>query len=168
MTEIGLSLGSNLGDRLANLKAAKRGLAGLRGLTVGVQSPVYETAPVGVPSEFEHHRFLNTVLIADCRIEPIELSTQIRAIEKNMGRQRNGRLNVPRTIDIDVIYVGQLQITTEELTVPHPRWADRVFVAKPLTDVRPNLTIPGTTGTVREVLTSLGRISGLRTFAEDW
>jgi len=146
--EIGLSLGTNLGRRLDNLRRARRLIAGLPGVRVAASSPVYATEPVDVPPEFRHRAFLNAVLIVESALPAEALARRLRAIESAMGRRRTGARHAPRVIDIDVLYADRRRIRTPRLTVPHPRWSSRRFVAQPLADVRPNLILPGSRLTV--------------------
>lgn len=166
--EVGLALGSNMGDRLARLREARSRLLELPGVMLLAQSPVYDTDPVGVPEEFSALPFLNAVLILECRMQPPELHGHAMRIELEMGRARAAEKNAPRRIDIDFIYAGRLRIDTPELVVPHPRWAGRRFVLAPLASVRPELIIPGQSRTVSEVLRSLRDPARAREFARDW
>ncbi|MEI6970244.1 MAG: 2-amino-4-hydroxy-6-hydroxymethyldihydropteridine diphosphokinase [bacterium] len=166
--EIGISLGSNLGDRLANLKEAKRLLGLLAGVRVTAQSRVYETSPVDVPGEFEHLPFLNSVLLVETAIPPVVLLGMFNGIENTMGRERSTARNAPRPIDIDIIFAGHLQVAGDGVTIPHPRWAGRRFVVEPLNDVRPDMTVPGQTGTVRSLLSSLPAGHEAHVFTGEW
>lgn len=153
--ETGLSLGSNLGDRLASLREARVRIAALTGVKRLASSPVYETEPVGVRPEHRHLGYLNAVLIVDVSISADRLSDAIHAIEAGLGRVRGGERYAPRPIDIDILYVGDEQRADPQLTVPHPAWAERRFVVQPLADVCPALIMPGDTRTCREVLSTL-------------
>jgi 2-amino-4-hydroxy-6-hydroxymethyldihydropteridine diphosphokinase len=166
--EVGLSLGSNLGDRLANLQEARRRLADTHGLVVTASSPVYETEPVDVPARFSDKPFLNAILVVDSSLDVRQVHTRARSIEAGMGRRREKERNSPRPIDIDIIYAGQERIRTDELVVPHPRWAERRFVARPLADVRPGLKLPGESRDVKEVLAALPARPVVRIFVSDW
>ena len=154
--EIGLSLGSNLGDRLANLREARRRIAAIPGVAVVARSPVYETSPVGVPARFRGKPFLNAVLIVESALSVRALLRELRAVERAMGRARRGACgNAPRRMDADIIYAGAMRIRAADLAVPHPRWARRRFVVRPLSDVRPDLKLPGRRKTVRALLAGL-------------
>lgn len=153
--EIGLSLGSNLGDRLANLRAARDGVCRLPGVALVAQAPVYETEPVGVKPEYAHLKFLNTVLILLSERPAAELQRAFAEMEVSLGRVRGADRFAPRGIDIDVLFAGDLWMETDQLTLPHPRWARRRFVVQPLADVRPDLVLPGADRPVREVLAGL-------------
>ena len=153
--EIGLSLGSNLGDRLQNLREARRRIGGIPGVSITEQSLVYETSPVGVNKWFEHLPFLNAVLVIETNLGPETIFAEVKEIERNAGRAGSADRNAPRPIDIDIIYAGDLSIDNGTLSVPHPRWAGRRFVVQPLSDVRPELRLPGEDMTVRNLLLTL-------------
>jgi len=153
--EIGLSLGSNLGDRAAMLRAARDRIAALHGVAVVAQAPLYETEPVGVKPEYRHLAFLNTVLVLETEVDPAELRRQLAGIEADLGRQRVADKFAPRAIDIDMLYAGEVESASADLTLPHPRWAGRRFVLQPLADVRPDLVLPGAAGTVAHCLARL-------------
>lgn len=166
--EIGLSLGSNLGDRLKNLRLAKEKIASIVGVEVVAQSPVYETEPVDVPPEFGDKWFINAVLIIKCDFKLNKLAELVKAIEVEMGRVRCSDSNLPRLIDIDIIYAGQMCIHGNNLTVPHPRWTGRRFVVQPLADVRPQIKIPGENLTVQQILLSLPETPEVVFYTRDW
>jgi 2-amino-4-hydroxy-6-hydroxymethyldihydropteridine diphosphokinase len=153
--EIGLSLGSNLGDRLGHLRSARDRLLQWPGVERVAQSPVYETEPVDVAPRYADRLFLNAVLIIRGDADPEVLNARCREIEAAMGRVRTGDRNAPRPIDIDIIYAGPARAESATLTLPHPRWTARRFVVQPLADVRPDLRLPPGTRTVAEVLSSL-------------
>jgi 2-amino-4-hydroxy-6-hydroxymethyldihydropteridine diphosphokinase len=150
-----LSLGSNQGDRLAWLKQAGLELLALPDTCCVAISPVYETAPVGVPAEFAEHHFLNCVVIVETALAPDAFSDAIHAVEDQLGRARGAAPNLPRTIDIDIIALGSLQLSSPTLTLPHPRARERRFVLQPLADLRPDFVFPGDTQTVSELLRAL-------------
>ena len=132
-----LALGSNLGDRLANLQAAVDALA--PGLEEVAVSPVYETAPVGGPPQPD---YLNAVLVAATSLPPRAVLDRGRAAEAALGRARGPRWG-PRTLDVDVIAYGNEISSDPELTLPHPRAHERAFVLAPWHDVDPGAVIPG-------------------------
>ena len=145
MNRVYFSLGSNVGDREANLAEAVRRLDPLR------VSPVYETEPVGsVPQAW----FLNLVAEADTALFPMQLLSHIRRIERDLGRVRVTPKG-PRTIDIDILFYGKSVIRTERLEVPHPRMGERRFVLAPLADLVPDLRHPVIGRRVREMLAAL-------------
>jgi 2-amino-4-hydroxy-6-hydroxymethyldihydropteridine diphosphokinase len=166
--EAGLSLGSNLGDRLATLREARRRLAAVDGLRVLASSPLYETEPVGVRPEHREQRFLNAVLIVACTLTPDALSAHVHRIEDELGRRRGPDRYAPRPIDIDILYVGNVVLRDDDLTLPHPQWTTRRFVVQPLADVRPDLVIPGQAATCREVLSALPPLPEVLLSCRDW
>lgn len=126
-----LGLGSNLGDRRAELRRAVAGLS-----EVVAVSPVYETAPVGGPAG--QPRYLNVVVELETRRTPRQLLEDARELEAAAGRVRVER-DGPRTLDVDVLLVGDLVVDEPDLVVPHPRMAERRFVLVPLADLHPEL-----------------------------
>ncbi len=130
-----LGLGSNLGDRLAYLQLAVDGLAASPGVRLVAVSPVYETAPVGGP---EQPDYLNAVAEVETTLTARELLAVANAIEAEGERVRKERWG-PRTLDVDVLLVGDERHDTPELTVPHPRMTERAFVLAPLADLAPEL-----------------------------
>lgn len=134
-----LGLGSNLGDRLAHLQGAVDGLAATAGISVAAVSRVYETAPVGGP---EQGPYLNAVVAVDTGLGPAELLAVARRLEAEAQRRRDERWGA-RTLDVDVLLVGDERVDSPDLTVPHPRLWQRGFVLAPLADVAPALvTVP--------------------------
>jgi 2-amino-4-hydroxy-6-hydroxymethyldihydropteridine diphosphokinase len=166
--EVGLSLGSNLGDRLANLRAARQHIGAVAGLRVLACSPIYETEPVDVPAAFADQPFLNAVIIVTCSLNVRVLHKELAAIEAELGRRRGPERNAPRPIDIDILYAGQERVEEPDLKIPHPRWAERRFVVQLLSDVRPDLTLPGEPRRVKEVLAALPARPVVAVFARDW
>ncbi len=165
--QAGVALGSNLGDRLQNLQAARRAIAGLPGVILPIlSSSVYETEPVDC--EPDAAQFLNAVLEFDYDGEPVDLWRHLKQIETELGRPRNHRRNVSRNIDIDLLYFGDMTINNKELRLPHPRMHLRRFVLQPLADVRPNLVLPNQTKTVRELLASLDESAKVVRLTDDW
>ena len=155
LLEVGLSLGSNLGDRVASLSHARRAIGAIDGVKVVSASSLYETEPVGVKPEFQHMKFINAVLILKTRLPIAELHERLSEIEHELGRVRVEDKFAPRALDIDVLYAGELVSDQPQLTLPHPRWAKRRFVLQPLAEIRDDLVLPGTEQTVREILSVL-------------
>jgi 2-amino-4-hydroxy-6-hydroxymethyldihydropteridine diphosphokinase len=166
--EYALSLGSNLGDRLANLEIAKNTV--LQQLTVKHfhQSYIYETAPVGVKDEYKDLFYLNAVLVINTDKSPAAVSQIIHSIEADMGRIRTEDRFAPRTIDIDILYAGDIMSDNTDLTLPHPRWSERRFVAQPLADINPSLILPNNCKTVAEILESLPQEPAVNLFTKNW
>ncbi len=154
MPRAGIALGSNLGERMNNLCAA---LNALRRITSPgepvLTAPVYQTEPRFCPPGSPD--FLNTVVEIGFVGGPLELLAQTRAIEQQLGRTRGAERNTPRTIDIDLLYLGDEIFEDAELTLPHPLIGERRFVLQPLADIRPELVLPGHTQTISQMLTGL-------------
>ena len=153
---------------MANLTEARDRILQLLGVKGVAQSAVYETEPVEVDPAYKDLKFLNAVLIVESDKPAREWLRLCRATESDMGRRRTADRNAPRPVDIDLLYVGDTIMQEPELVLPHPRWAEREFVVKPLADVRPDLKLPGSTQTVREALAAVAGTGGLSVFAEDW
>ena len=130
-----LALGSNLGDRARHLQIAVDSLAAEPEVTVVAASSLYETDPVGGP---EQGRFLNAVVALDTELGPRELLVVAQSLEDDAGRVRVERWG-PRTLDVDVLLVGDAVVSEPDLVVPHPRMWERGFVLAPLHDVAPDL-----------------------------
>jgi 2-amino-4-hydroxy-6-hydroxymethyldihydropteridine diphosphokinase len=130
LTEVVIALGSNLGDRLANLRAAVAQL-GDEGVRVSRYSSVWETAPVPA----DQPSFLNAVITAETDLAPHELLGALKRIEHALGR-RPGRRWGPREVDLDILFYGELSLDTPDLRIPHERIAERSFVLAPLSEVR--------------------------------
>src|SRR5260370_39844386 len=164
---IGIALGSNLGDRLANLRAARKAVVDLSANSASVLvSPVYETEPVGCESGAD--KFLNAVLEIEYDGDPTDLLQKLIRIEESLGRDRNHARNVSRKIDLDLLYAGELNVENEQLQLPHPRLHLRRFVLQPLADFRPESILPNKTRTVRELLAQTGDSTKVTCFAEKW
>lgn len=138
MNEVYLSLGSNLGDRKAQLQEAVRLLQSNPSISNMKMSSIYETAPVGY---LDQHAFLNLVIRLETSLSPLELLDICQEIEQALHRERLVRWG-PRTVDLDVLLYGQEQLATERLTIPHPRMYERAFVLVPLQELMPSLILP--------------------------
>ena len=149
-----LSLGSNLGDRLAHLRAALAALEADIPHTAFSVAPVYETEPVDVPAQWAGQSYYNTAAALETDLDPDVLSTAVHAIEDRLGRRRIG-YHAPRTIDIDIVAFGDARSSRPDLRLPHPEAASRRFVLQPLADIRPNFVLPGQTRTIAELLAAL-------------
>ena len=148
-----LSLGSNLGDRMFNLQGAVDALADTPEVWVTGVSAVYETAPVDAPEGSEN--FLNAVIALDTTLSARTLLERALAVEAAYGRERD-ETNAPRTLDVDLIVVGDRHADDEHLKLPHPRAAERAFVLVPWHELEPDAELPGY-GTVAELLEKTGR-----------
>jgi len=150
----GIALGSNLGDRSGHLRAAIEALRGIAALGEPVlTAPIYQTEPRFCPPGSPD--FLNSVVEIGFAGSPLELLTHTRRIEQQLGRTRGEQRNTPRTIDIDLLYLGDAVLESEDLTLPHPRLSERRFVLQPLADIRPDLVLPGQSLCVRDLLANL-------------
>jgi len=145
-----IALGSNLGNRLENLKHSLKLLSTERGITVTAISAVYETEPVGGPGQGP---FLNACAKVRTRLTPTILLLEMLDVENNMGRVREERWG-PRLIDLDLLVYDRTTISSPLLELPHPRLVERDFVLIPLADIAPNLTIPGQEKTVSEIISN--------------
>ncbi|HET8523987.1 MAG TPA: 2-amino-4-hydroxy-6-hydroxymethyldihydropteridine diphosphokinase [Thermomicrobiales bacterium] len=124
-----LSLGANLGDRLATLRAAVQALGELGAMSA--VSPVYETTPVGYADQPD---FLNAAVRLETDLPPLPLLDALNRIEAEMGRVRTFQ-NAPRTLDLDLLLYGDQIINSPRLTIPHPRMHERAFVLAPLSEI---------------------------------
>jgi 2-amino-4-hydroxy-6-hydroxymethyldihydropteridine diphosphokinase len=149
-----ISIGSNLGERRNNLQGAVDTLADTPEVWVTGVSPVYETAPVEAPEGSKD--FLNAVVLLDTTLSARTLLERALAVESAYGRDREGERNGPRTLDVDLIVVGDRRADEADLVLPHPRAAERAFVLVPWLDVEPDAEIPGV-GPVAELVEQTGR-----------
>lgn len=133
-----LGLGSNLGDRLANLQRAVELLAGTKGVRVSRSSRVFETEAIGP----EQPEFLNAVVEVHTELPPLELLAACQAVEAKLGRVREQRWG-PRTIDVDLLNFDERTIDEPDLVVPHPRLHERAFALVPLLELEPAPMLPG-------------------------
>jgi 2-amino-4-hydroxy-6-hydroxymethyldihydropteridine diphosphokinase len=142
-----LGLGSNVGEREHNLQGAVDRLHSGE-LRITRLSSVYETEPQGLRNQ---RWFLNLVAEAETELFPRQLLGRIVKIERELGRRRVIQ-NGPRTIDIDILFFGNAVVQTGELTIPHPRLAERRFVLEPMAELAPDLRDPVSRKTIRELL----------------
>jgi 2-amino-4-hydroxy-6-hydroxymethyldihydropteridine diphosphokinase len=141
-----LALGTNLGDRSANLQAAVAALP--RMLNIERISPIYETPPWGL---IEQPMFLNLVIEGRTSLDPRELLDGLKNLETELGRVAGPRWG-PRKIDLDILFFDDLVIDLPGMTIPHPHLHERVFVLVPLVDIAPGLCHPVLHKTVSEIL----------------
>lgn len=149
MPRVGIALGSNLGDRLENLRRARDLLASVSTEPL-LDAPVYLTEPVNCPPGSPD--FLNTVVEISYDGSPEELLERTQEFQRLLGRTESPVRNAPRVIDIDLLYFGAEIVTTGTLELPHPRITMRQFVLRPLADIRPELVLPGSALTVSQHL----------------
>jgi 2-amino-4-hydroxy-6-hydroxymethyldihydropteridine diphosphokinase len=163
----GVALGSNLDDRMANLRAARKAISSVPGVSPPILvSAVYETDPVGC--EPDAGKFLNAAMEFDYQGDPGVLLGELTRIEELLGRARNHERNVSRNIDLDLLYCGDLKIDNPRLQMPHPRMHLRKFVLQPLDDICPELILPGQSKTVHELLAQLDESAKVNRLIENW
>ena len=135
-----LALGSNLGERMASLQGAVDAIADTPDVWITGVSPVYETEPVDCPPEAK--TYLNAVVLIDTTLAATRLMDRALAIEDAFDRERSEVQNAPRTLDVDLIVVGDRRSDEESLRLPHPRAHERAFVLRPWLDVDPGADFP--------------------------
>jgi 2-amino-4-hydroxy-6-hydroxymethyldihydropteridine diphosphokinase len=160
MTVVHIALGSNLGERAANLEAAISALP--PAVEVTRRSPVYETDPEYVTDQ---PAFLNMAVRGDTGLEPEGLLRRLKEIERDLGRTPTLRYG-PRLIDLDIILFGGRIVDAPGLVIPHPRLAERIFVLKPLSDIAAAVKHPATGETVLQLLEKLGGRTGVRRYSD--
>lgn len=151
-----IAIGANLGDPVATVHAAIAALRDIPGARLLAASPLYRTAPVGLRAQPD---FINAVvaMAVDAAVLPAPtFIARLFAIEAAFGRTRSpdGTRNAPRTLDLDLLLFGVERHATPELTLPHPRMAERAFVLAPLADIAPDLLVPGR-GRVADLLAAV-------------
>jgi 2-amino-4-hydroxy-6-hydroxymethyldihydropteridine diphosphokinase len=152
MREGYLGLGSNVGDRRANLQAAVDALPA-RGADVLASSSVYDTEPVGLV--LDQPEFLNACVRVRTALEPEDLLDACKAVERELGRRAGGVRHGPRAIDVDLLLLGDETYRSERLTLPHEQVTSRRFVLVPLLELAPELSVPGA-GRAADALAALG------------
>jgi 2-amino-4-hydroxy-6-hydroxymethyldihydropteridine diphosphokinase len=162
MATVYLSLGSNLGDRVQNLKEAIKRIESSDKISIKKISSVYETEPVGYENQ---PRFLNLALQAETILDPQPLLEQLLSIEEQMGRKRGEKWG-PRNIDVDILLYDDLVMESDQLIIPHPRMHQRRFVLVPLAQIAPKLLHPLLKKNVRELLENCEDNSEVKLFAE--
>ena len=160
MPVVYLSLGTNLGDRLANLRKALRALA--PGVRILSESRVYETPAWGYEDQ---PPFLNMAVKAETDLDPHPLLTRLKDLERELGRTPTFRWG-PRLIDIDILFYNDLILELPDLIIPHPRLQERAFVLVPLRDIAPDFVHPVLRKTITELLASLDT-SAIMPFSEN-
>ena len=142
MARVGIALGSNIGDCIANLQAARDCLReiALPGKSF-LQASTYQTEPLHCPPNSP--QFFNSVVEIAWEGSPFALLEITQSIENRLGRIAKPERNAPRIIDVDLLYFGDEIIDTEALVLPHPRIGERRFVLEPLAEIRPDLILPG-------------------------
>jgi 2-amino-4-hydroxy-6-hydroxymethyldihydropteridine diphosphokinase len=157
-----LGLGSNVGDRRANLQAAADALPG-HGVEVLASSSVYETEPVG--EVLDQPDFYNACIRVRTALEPEALLDACKAVERELGRAAGGVRHGPRPIDVDVLLLGDDTYRSERLSLPHEQVTSRRFVLVPLLELAPELVVPGA-GAAADALAALGEDAAVRRVGE--
>ncbi len=127
-----VALGANLGDAVATVKQALRDVACLPDTQLFKASSLYRSAPY----EAQGPDFINAVALLHTQLSPLALLHALQALELASGRERPFK-NAPRTLDLDIVFYGAVELATHELTLPHPRWHERAFVLQPLAEIWP-------------------------------
>lgn len=154
MDRVFISMGSNMGDRMDNLATAIDMIADLDLTHVDAVSHAYETEPWGDPNQ---PLFANAVIQVHTDLTAPQLLDALEDIERELGRDMDAPRNAPRPIDLDIVMYGDDQLTSDELTIPHPRAAERAFVVKPLLCIAPDATWPDGSP-VEEAAATEGRV----------
>ena len=147
-----LGLGSNQGDRDANIRAALDRLEEENALCVVAMSTIRTTAPVGGPPQPD---FRNAAALADTHLPPRKLLAAMQRAEEHVGRRRDGERWGPREVDVDLLLYGDETITDPDLVVPHPRMTERRFVMEPAAEIAPEVVHPVLHLTLRELFEAL-------------
>jgi len=135
-----IGVGANLGDREATIRAALAALDATPGIRVVAVSSFRETEPVGY---VDQPQFLNAAAAVETELDARGLLDALLAVERGLGRTREGPRFGPRTIDLDLLLFGDVEVDEPGLTVPHPRLHERAFVLEPLTELDPEMVVPG-------------------------
>jgi 2-amino-4-hydroxy-6-hydroxymethyldihydropteridine diphosphokinase len=163
----GIAMGSNVGDRLDAFVRARDAVLAIPGVSGPcLCSSLYETEPVGTEPGAE--RFLNAVIEVGYNGLPATLLEELQGIEASMGRPSKRPRNAPRTIDLDILYVGNLTLSTTAIVIPHPRLHLRRFVLEPLAEIRPSLRLPGQQLYVGELLHALEDPADVQRLPVQW
>jgi 2-amino-4-hydroxy-6-hydroxymethyldihydropteridine diphosphokinase len=149
----GIALGSNLGDRNATLDRAISRLKELHEGGEFLASSLHETEPLDCPPESP--LFLNGVVELETSLTPLQLLLRLQDLEIAAGRPAKHGINQPRTLDLDLLYCDEMTLHLPLLELPHPRMIDRLFVMAPLSEIRPDLQLPGWARTCQEYLRRL-------------
>jgi len=139
LIDIGLGLGSNIGDKVANIEAAVAMLRARGNVEILRVSSIYKTAPWGY---LEQDSFANACALARTRLKPEELLAEVKAVEAEMGREKTVRWG-PRLIDVDILFYGDLPLNVPDLILPHKELFNRAFVLVPLAEIAPDLRLGG-------------------------
>ena len=167
MAIVGISLGSNLGDKLLFLQQAKKELIHLLPAQAQHrQAPIYKTTPIDCPENSPD--FFNTAIEISYQGTPQQLLAATQNIESKIGRKPKIQLNEPRPIDIDILYFDDVILKTTQLTLPHPRAHLRRFVLEPLSTICPNRILPKQNLTILHLLENLSTTENCLKFLSHW
>lgn len=154
MSRVGIALGSNLGNRLSNIRIARDALREIAAPDEPfLEGAIYQTEPMFCPPGSP--QFYNSVVEIGFAGSPLELLEITKALEIKLGRTAANERNAPRIIDVDLLYFSDRVIDTEELVLPHPRISERSFVLQPLADLRPDLVLCGKDQSIQNFLDAL-------------
>lgn len=164
---VGVALGSNIGDRLENLRSARNAIFSLPKVTGPfLASSVYATAPI--ECESGAGEFLNAVIEFGYQGDPRDLMAEFRGIEASLGRPSHHARNESRTMDVDLLYADDAQVHYRDLEIPHPRMAGRLFVMQPLAEIRPELILPGQQESAAEIVAALQKSDTVPPLTNEW
>ena len=157
-----LSLGTNIGDRLENLKKSCFLIDKKEEIKIISKSKIYETSPM---ENLNQEYFLNQVIKVDTEIKPLKLLKIIKNIENNMGRIQIKERYMPRIIDIDILAYDAILFNNHKLSIPHPKIKSRKFILKPWSDIAPDYILSNGKNTIKELLERLsGRKDKVREY----
>lgn len=162
MTRAFIGLGSNLGERVANIRRAIELLEGCKDVEVLRRASLYETEPVGIEAQ---PWFINTVVEIETRLTPCELFKLCKQIEGQVGREHKGRWG-PREIDVDILLFGDVITNSDELVIPHPELHKRRFVLVPLCEIEGELMHPVLKESLQGLLTQLADAKTVKGYEE--
>ena len=157
--QIFLGLGSNIGNRYQNLKNGINQLNNHPHIWVIEQSHVYQSPAMYKMNQDDYY---NMVVKIDTNLVPLDLLNEIKKIEIKVGRMPRDKKNMPRILDIDILAIGDMQIQTPLLKIPHPGASERNFVLKPWNDISPQFIIPNSTETISDLLENSTDLSEIR------
>jgi 2-amino-4-hydroxy-6-hydroxymethyldihydropteridine diphosphokinase len=153
-----LSLGSNLGAREEHVLTAASMLAATEGLELRALSSLYETEPLDIATE---HAFINAACVASCRLSARDLLAACRDVERRSGRS-TASASRDRTLDVDIVLLGDEVIAEGDLTIPHPRLAERLFVLVPLAEIDGSIAVPPSRATIGDLMRACPRTAWVR------
>jgi len=153
--KIFLSLGSNMGDRVFNLRKALKLIDNHAQILITSKSKIYETSPMENQNQ---DYFLNQIIELQTKLGPLDLLETVKAIESDMGRINISKRYQPRIIDIDILSYNNLILNDKNLRIPHSKIKFRKFILKPWTDIAPNYILPNSKSSIKELLDSISHL----------